>query len=314
MKAALWKLQLISLPNSSFVSGIIIKGSPDVHDEEDKSFNTFKKVIASYFIRPFKNKSAFIKYQDEFIPIETGANGEFRIEFNKGISHKISVHINVNEKELPLLQDYPVYFDNLNGENLVISDIDDTILHSYSTRSLKKLRSLLFRPPIKRKKIDSTHKAFESLKNSHFQFIYLSRSEYNLFNLISTFIVEKKFPLGPIFLRKFTRWKKLFNQKGKNQYKYQVLDQILTHLPENRIVFFGDDSQYDLDIYTHFAEKFPDRINKIFIHRTRGRIGKKEVMYKLEENSMIEKVVFYHQFDQIEDQLNTIINETIIRS
>lgn len=314
MKVALWKLQIILLPHGLYVSGIIVKGQPNIQGEDDKSFATFRKVLKSYFIRPLRKHPIFIQYDGTHKELETSKNGEFRVRLEREMKEDISVSLTKNGSKIPLLQDYPVRFEELNTKYLVVSDIDDTILHSYATNSIKKLRHLLFRPPLKRKRIEPTYKAFTKLRSSHFHFIYLSRSEYNLFNLITTFIIENKLPIGPVFLRKFTRWKKLLHQKGKYEFKFEILDELFSNFPNNKVIFFGDDSQYDLETYVHFAKLFPRSISKIFIHRTKGKIGTKEINWNLDEDYLKDKVHFYNEFSQIEKQINTIVNEAIISS
>jgi phosphatidate phosphatase APP1 len=309
MKVALWKLQIIQLQKGVYISGVIIKGNPRIQNETDRWFSTFRKIIKTYFIRPFKNQIVYIHYNLKKTEVKTGKNGEFRLRLDDELIGDIRVSKEENGPAIPLLQDYPVRFNEMHTKYLVITDIDDTILHSYGTNSVKKLRNLLFRPPIKRKRIEASFQAFTKLRSSHFHFIYLSRSEYNLFNLISTFIMENSLPVGPILLRKLTRWKKLFFQKGKYEFKFDILDELIRNFPHNKIVFFGDDSQYDLDTYVHFAKLFPSTILKIFIHRTKGEGSKKEAKWNIDEAYIKDKVYFYNEFNQIEEQINTIVNE-----
>jgi len=314
MKASLWKLQIIPLNDITIVSGIVIRGKPEIQSEKDIGITTLRKIVSSYFLRPFKFHEVYIKYGSKKEYLKTGQHGEFKIQLEGKIEEEITVHLTESIDSLITLQNYPIRFHNINAKYFVISDIDDTILHSYSTQSIKKLHRLLFRSPIKRKRIEATHKAFLKLRLSHFHFIYLSRSEYNLFNLITTFIQENKLPLGPIFLRKFTRWKRVLSKKVKDQFKYRVLDEIMAQYPDKKLIFFGDDSQFDLEIYSHFALKFPTSVNHIFIHRTKQRVSKKEKRMKIDQRYIDAKINFYSHFKEIEDTLNTIVNETIIRS
>jgi phosphatidate phosphatase APP1 len=309
MKVALWKLQIIQLQKGVYISGVIIKGNPRIQNETDRWLSTFRKIIKTYFIRPLKHHIVYIHYNNKKTEVKTGKNGEFRLRLNELSIEDVYVSREENGPAINVLQDYPVRFNEMHTKYLVITDIDDTILHSYATNSVKKLRKLLFHPPIKRKRVEASYKAFSKLKSSHFHFIYLSRSEYNLFNLISTFIIENKLPIGPIFLRKFTLWKKLLFQKGKYEFKFDVLDELIRNFPRNKIVFFGDDSQYDLDTYVHFAKLFPSTILKIFIHRIKGEGSKKEAKWNIDEAYIKDKVYFYNEFNQIEEQINTIVNE-----
>jgi phosphatidate phosphatase APP1 len=93
-----------------------------------------------------------------------------------------------------------------------------------------------------------------------------------------------------------------------------VLDEIFEDHDIKKILFFGDDSQYDLDIYHHFADKFPDSVLGIFIHRTKGLEGKKEVRWKMDIENSLKKVHFYSHFEEIYTPLNQILDEITIRS
>ncbi len=314
MKASLWKLQIIPLHHKTLVTGILIKGSPKVQSEKDKRFSTLKKVLGTYLHKPLKKVSLCLQYKDLYCEVISGMNGEFKAELNGKVSEDISIHLKDDPQELTLLQNYPVRFNSMDEKYFVITDIDDTILQSYAKNYIKKLSRLLFLPPVKRKRIEASHEAFSHLSAHHFQFFYLSRSEYNLFHLITTFLIENKFPLGPIFLRRFTRWKKLLHKNNRKHFKYQVLDEIFEDHKTNKILFFGDDSQYDLDIYTHFESKFPNSVLGIFIHRTKGRHRKKETEWKNNIQNQLKNVHFYSSFEEVLTPLNLILDEITIRS
>jgi len=314
MKASLWKLQIIPLHHKTLVTGILIKGNPKVQSEEDKRFSTLKKVLGTYFHKPLKNVRLCLQYKELYCEAISGKNGEFKAELNGKVSEDISIHIKDDPQELTLLQNYPVRFNSMDEKYFVITDIDDTILQSFAKNYIKKLSRLLFLPPVKRKRIEASHEAFSHLSEQHFQFFYLSRSEYNLFHLITTFLIENNFPLGPVFLRRFTRWKKVLSTKHKKQFKYQVLDEIFEDHKSNKILFFGDDSQYDLDIFDHFERKFPNSVLGIFIHRTNGRFGKKEIEWKKDIQNRLKNVHFYSSFEEVLTPLNLILDEITDRS
>ena len=314
MKASLWKLQIIPLHHKTLVTGILIKGQPRVQSEKDKRFSTLRKVLSTYFYRPLKQQTLCLRYKNSYTEVLSGDFGEFKAELEGRVSESIDIHLKGAKEQLPLLQNYPVRFNSVDDKYFVITDIDDTIMQSYAKNYFKKMRRLLFLPPVKRKRIEASHEAFSHLEDRHFQFFYVSRSEYNLFHLITTFITENNFQLGPIFLRRFTRWKKLLNKNNRKNFKYQVLDEIFEDHAIKKILFFGDDSQYDLDIYHHFATKFPDSVLGIFIHRTKGLEGKKEILWKKDLENALKNVHFYSSFEEIYTPLNSILDEITLRS
>lgn len=310
MKASLWKLQVIPLQDKTLVSGIAIKGAPRIHNLNDTKITSFKRVIQAYFHLAYRHENIIVEADGERLHAKTRSHGEFRVEFSKPISSRVKVYDTSGENELKSLQDYPISFNLLDSAGFVITDIDDTIIRSYSLNAIRKLNILLFRSPVKRKKIEATSKAFELINKAHFQFIYLSRSEYNLFNLITSFIKLNNLPIAPLFLRKLTHWRGLFNQKGKALFKYSQLDEIVKHFPVKKFIFFGDDSQADLEVYIHYANLFPESVLAIFIHRVKKRIRKKEREFMKADE--LKNVHFYSEFEEIESIIEKLNNEIAI--
>lgn len=307
MKTSLWKLQIIPLHNKTLVSGIVIKGSPKIHHEKDRQLSSFRKVVQAYSHIAYKHETITLEVNEKKISTKTRSNGEFKFELEGKFDAGIKLYDSEGKKELNLLQDYPVYFNILDSHCFVVTDIDDTILHSHSMNVFKKLNILLFRSPVKRKKVNATAEAFELLHNQHFQFIYLSRSEYNLFYLITSFIKVNKLPLAPIFLRKLTHWRSFFRDKGKALFKYAQLDEIVKDFPDKKFIFFGDDSQFDLDVYVHYAQLYPRSVLAIFIHRTKKRIRKKE--RDLKNMNALKNVHFYSEYEEIEKEIKKLKDE-----
>ena len=310
MSASLWKLQILPLHDKTIISGILIHGSTRVHHQTDDYLSSLRKTLRSYFLRPVKEKFLQLNYNGIILPCKTDKKGSFRAVIDEAVM--TDIEIRYEGEQVPLLQNYPIRFESLNNEIYVVTDIDDTILHSYSTHFLRKLRVLLFRSPKRRKRIEATYKAFSSIKELNVHFIYLSRSEYNLYNLITSFIQLNDLPEGPIFLRNLSNYWSLFSSSDKKQFKYKILDELLQDHPLKYLIFFGDDSQYDLDIYHHFAEKWPDLVQYIFIHRSRKKVLNKEVEWK--DKGAHQNLYFYSEYEEIEPIIQSINHEHTIRS
>ena len=309
MSVSLWKLQILPLHDKTIVSGILIHGGTKIHHEEDHKLSSFRKILRSYFLRPVRNKYLDIVYNGMAVKTLCDQNGAFRLILNEAVLDDIEIFY--EGETVPLLQNYPVRFTSLHNDTYVISDIDDTILHSYSTHFLRKLRVLLFRSPKKRKRIEATYHAFEAIKELEVHFIYLSRSEYNLYNLITSFIRINKLPEGPILLRQLNGIKDFFRPKNKKMFKYKMLDELIEDHPLKYLIFFGDDSQFDVDIYSHYAEKMPDIVQYIFIHRSRKRVLKKEREWK--NKGAKQKLYFYSEYSEIQETIQSLKNELTLR-
>jgi phosphatidate phosphatase APP1 len=95
-------------------------------------------------------------------------------------------------------------------KRVIVSDIDDTVLVSHSTATLRKLRLMLFKNALMRvpfKGVASFYCALErgAEKDAFHPFFYVSSSEWNLYDLLENFFDHNRIPKGVFMLRKLER-------------------------------------------------------------------------------------------------------------
>jgi phosphatidate phosphatase APP1 len=179
-------------------------------------------------------------------------------------------------------------------ERIIVSDIDDTILISHSTQTMRKLRLMLFKNALTRlpfKGITAFYKALEkgNDKNSCYPFFYVSSSEWNLYDLLVNFFDHNNIPRGVFMLRKleasiYKFWK---SGQGNHEHKYDKIKFLLSFYKRQKFILIGDSGQKDPQIYERLAHDFPGRIETIYIRK----IGSKAYFKNIEQvNSRLEKV------------------------
>jgi phosphatidate phosphatase APP1 len=157
-----------------------------------------------------------------------------------------------------------------------ISDIDDTIMVSHSASIGRRLRELFIKNPRTRKTFKDAYTHYTQLALSHTKtdqpnpFFYVSSSEWNLYDyLVETFRFNK-LPEGAFLLNQLKRWKDLIKTgKTGHEGKLMRVMRILDAFPNQKFVFFGDNSQRDPAIYTAIAEKYPKNIEAVYIRNVR---------------------------------------------
>ncbi|GAA3513836.1 DUF2183 domain-containing protein [Aquimarina addita] len=163
----------------------------------------------------------------------------------------------------------------------IISDIDDTILHT-GVASLFKWRVItntFFKNFDKRLPLEGTvnfYKKLQSGKNSLAinPIFYVSNSPWNLYDYLSAFLKKNNFPKGPVLLRDFRRpFDKI--PKPKKQHKQTEILNLLNLYPHLRFVLIGDSGEKDADIYTKIALEYPDRILAIYLRNIHKRKEKR---------------------------------------
>ena len=153
-----------------------------------------------------------------------------------------------------------------------ISDIDDTVLVSYSATSGKRIKELFTKNPHTRKAFNDVVNHYHLLSVTHTTidvpnpFFYVSSSEWNLYDDLVEFFKHNKLPEGAFLLSGIKKWHQLLKTgKTKHEGKLIRVVRILEAFPQQRFVLMGDNSQRDPDIYAAIANKYPDRIEAVYI-------------------------------------------------
>lgn len=153
----------------------------------------------------------------------------------------------------------------------VISDIDDTILHT-GVASLFKWRVIantFFKNFDRRLPLEGTVEFYQKLrkgKNSKTAnpIFYVSNSPWNLYDYLNAFLKIHAFPKGPILLRDFRTFLDK-TPKPKAPHKQTEIINLLELYPDMKFILIGDSGEKDADIYTSIAMKYPNRILAIYL-------------------------------------------------
>lgn len=153
----------------------------------------------------------------------------------------------------------------------VISDIDDTILHTGLVSILKwrVLINTLLTSAGKRIPLEGAPEFYKLMHqgktgNEANPIFYVSHSPWNLYRYLEFFLNKNNFPKGPIILRSFP---KLFYKKSKNDKprKQKEILNLLKTYTELKFILIGDIGQHDPYIYLEIAKQYPSRIAAIYL-------------------------------------------------
>ncbi|UZH56172.1 DUF2183 domain-containing protein [Salinimicrobium tongyeongense] len=159
----------------------------------------------------------------------------------------------------------------------VISDIDDTILHTGVTSFLKwrVIKNSLFKNAHKRISLEGAPGFYRDLHagkkgDEQNPVIYLSNSPWNLYQYLKLFLQINDFPKGPILLRDFrTPFDRTL--KPEKPHKQKEIINILKTYPHLSFILIGDSGEHDPAIYTEIAAQYPDRILAIYLRSVKHR-------------------------------------------
>lgn len=153
----------------------------------------------------------------------------------------------------------------------VISDIDDTILHTGLTSFFKwaVVKNTFFKRVEKRIPLEGAAAFYHQLHDGKSgsdcnPVFYVSHSPWNLYRYLEVFLQKNDFPKGPILLRDFVNPFAKKYKPEKPQKQKEIIN-ILKTYPQMSFILIGDSGEHDPDIYIEIAEAHPERILAIYL-------------------------------------------------
>jgi phosphatidate phosphatase APP1 len=152
----------------------------------------------------------------------------------------------------------------------IISDLDDTVIHTGMTDWWTATRMTLFQNALLRKPLQGVRELYEAFcagchagGTAANPIFYVSSSAWNLYDLMTDFLAINHIPAGPVLLRDvgFT-WR---GPKSGWDHKHRTIHAILDAYPDLRFVLVGDSGQNDGPLYVDIARARPAQIAAIYI-------------------------------------------------
>ncbi|RYY43767.1 MAG: DUF2183 domain-containing protein [Chitinophagaceae bacterium] len=261
--------------------GNVYKGRPARERKYTKNiFSNIRRLIQLFFVKPVAKARVVLQWQHMKLETLTEKDGFFKFEWQSPEHleagwHECNVQLFTEEGTLVEEDKARVFVPHIT-QYAFISDIDDTVMMSYSATKIKRLRALLTKHPHNRKIFEGTRELYEKLVKAYTEpnvpnpFFYVSSSEWNLYYDLKSFFSFNKLPEGIFLLSQMKQWFQLFKTgQTKHTGKLTRIFRIMEAFPKQKFVFFGDNSQADPHIYAAIADKFPDRVFAIYIRNIR---------------------------------------------
>lgn len=283
------KLQIINFQSYGSANRLYVRGraieDENIDLDQKGFFNLIKNTWKRFETDEIKNAPLKITFSNgETVEGATDGDGYYLIDENiEGLQDlandegwvKFELSFgNTNLKREVLLQ------NRFPGEMLipckqakfgVISDIDDTILHTGVVSSLKwkVIINTMFKRATKRAQLEGASDFYTKLHqgktgNEANPIFYVSHSPWNLYRYLELFLKTNNFPKGPVLLRSMASFKMRKKSDEKPQ-KQKEISNLLKSYPELPFILIGDSGEKDGDIYQEISMLFPGRIKAIYL-------------------------------------------------
>jgi len=259
--------------------GLLVNSWKRFESDEIKHTAVNLKLPNGKILKSLTDSHGYFKFDEMVTGLRTMTNSEGWLKFELSYNDvKIKRTIQNNNR-------FPgeLLIPSSRAEFGVISDVDDTILHTgvVSTLKWRVLFNTIFTSAGKRLPLEGAARFYHLLHrgksgdNANPVF-YVSHSPWNLYRYLAFFLKTNNFPKGPILLRSF---KTIFTKKskqGKPQKQKEILD-ILKTYPKSKFILIGDSGEYDADIYIEIAKTYPNQIIAIYLRSVKHKKKMKRI-------------------------------------
>lgn len=152
----------------------------------------------------------------------------------------------------------------------IISDIDDTIVHTGAYDLMRHWRTVVTTNAHTRVPFKGLSAFYRALERSQTgepinPIFYVSSSPWNLYDLFEHYMTLNEIPVGPMFLKDFGLDETKWLTGGHDGHKSGAIERIMATYPDLPFILVGDSGQRDGRIYADIAQRWPDRIRAIYI-------------------------------------------------
>ncbi len=260
-----------------YIDGIVLKNYPLPHSTiRDNRQKNARMMVGRYLGLPLVGCNVQITHEGKIYNTATDRRGYFSawITPNRELSagwHEVTFRVRSDEgNELIRTGEFLVVGAEANFG--VISDIDDTLLISHSTRIFRKLWVMLTGNARTRSLFAGVISFYWKLTgDGNNPIFFVSSSEWNLYNFLIEFFAIKELPKGPLLLAPYKKglMELLRSGAGNHLHKAEKIDRLMSLFSFLPFILIGDSGQRDMEIYRKALQKYPKRIKAIYIRQIR---------------------------------------------
>ncbi|HVH02830.1 MAG TPA: phosphatase domain-containing protein [Amaricoccus sp.] len=262
-------------------SRIFVIGRAFWQTTEKAEVSELRDILRRIRRRPVRGARIRARFYGAVVEVETDRDGYFRIEMAPGEAPPEAVRW--HRLELAMLAparvaaSAEVYIPPSRARVVVVSDIDDTVMHTGVANKAKMLWRLFVQDAESRTVFPGVSHLYRALhagggRDEENAMLYVSRAPWGIYELLEEFFRRHAIPVGPIlFLREWgISWKHPLPRRAVDHKRVliEAMMQLYAGMP---FVLIGDSGQHDPEVYRQVVEAFPGRIRAIYIREVTAR-------------------------------------------
>ena len=164
-----------------------------------------------------------------------------------------------------------IYIPSPRARYVVISDIDDTVMHTGVANKLGMLWRLFVADAQSRVAFPGVAALYRALYAGRSgdeanPMLYVSRAPWGIYAVLEEFFTQHGIPVGPVlFLREWgISWRSPLPRKASD-HKQKLIRNMLELYADLPFILIGDSGQHDPEVYRQIVEEHPGRVLAVYI-------------------------------------------------
>ncbi|MBP0481594.1 App1 family protein [Sagittula salina] len=258
-------------PGGLVVQGRVLSAVRRSAPEDDQSkWANFRQMVSLFLT----SEVLGVRVRAEGVEAVSDAEGYVTLRVPRAPEHAGWVHV---EAELPDCDHTPVSMPVLvpqaEARFGVISDIDDTVLHTGAYSLARNLWTTFTGNALTREVYPDAVTLMRGLsEGGRNPVFYVSSSPWNLFGFLEGIFDRAGLVPGPMFLRDLGVSEHGLIGKGHGDHKGEAIDRVLAAVPDLRFWLMGDTGQKDAFVYRDAVARHPGRIGGVILREASGQV------------------------------------------
>lgn len=250
-----------------WIKGRLLENKPHGGPGEDDGWwDNLKATYERWESDEIAGATLMLTYSDETQHVVTDEEGYYSAAFevDESFPKTDQVIAQYRAEEQALSATHPVTLLHPDARFVVISDVDDTVIHTGITNLLTSARLTFLHNARTRQPLLGVAELYQALSRGAGDervnpILYVSNSAWNMYDLLRDFMDLNDLPPGPLLLRD------LGLGTDTSRHKVETISRLVDKYAPLPVILIGDSGQHDAEIYAEIAEHHEKRIAAIFI-------------------------------------------------
>jgi phosphatidate phosphatase APP1 len=231
--------------------------------------------------RPVRGATIAARFYGAEKVVQTDDDGYFRIEMAPGTAvprdrvwHRLELTMLAPERIDACAE---VYVPTDRARLVVVSDIDDTVMHTGVANKAAMLWRLFVQDADSRTVFPGVSHLYRALHagaggDEGNPMLYVSRAPWGIYDILEAFFQRHDIPVGPIlFLREWGISLRHPVPRRAVDHKRHLIEAMMALYDRMPFVLIGDSGQHDPEVYRRIVERYGGRVRAVYIRDITAR-------------------------------------------